>query len=88
MFICFHKLFHPNTKILKNIKNSDYRESIVNSNEKTFNVLDVIKNKSQKELVDLYKQASNNRGMDINKIYEPKQYVKLFDEYIEMSKKR
>lgn len=34
-------------------------------------------------LIDLYKQASNNRGMSINKIYEPKQYVKLFDEYIE-----
>ncbi len=34
-------------------------------------------------LIDLYKQASNNRGMDIKKIYEPKAYVKLFDEYIE-----
>ncbi|MCP4524267.1 MAG: ribonucleoside-diphosphate reductase subunit alpha [Candidatus Gracilibacteria bacterium] len=33
-------------------------------------------------LIDLYKQASNNRGMSIHKIYDPKQYVKLFDEYI------
>ena len=34
-------------------------------------------------LIDLYKEASNNRGMDIKKIYEAKHYKKLFDEYIE-----
>lgn len=34
-------------------------------------------------LIDLYKQASNNRDMDINKIYEPKQYLKLFEDYID-----
>ncbi len=34
-------------------------------------------------LIDLYKEASNNRGMDIKKIYEAKHYKKLFDEYVE-----
>lgn len=34
-------------------------------------------------LIDLYKEASLNRGMDIKKIYEPKHYKKLFDEYID-----
>ena len=33
-------------------------------------------------LIDLYKEASNNRGMDITKIYEAKHYKKLFDEYV------
>ena len=34
-------------------------------------------------LIDLYKEASNNRWMDIKKIYEAKHYKKLFDDYIE-----
>lgn len=34
-------------------------------------------------LIDLYKQASKNRGMNIKKIYEPKYYKALFDEYVE-----
>lgn len=34
-------------------------------------------------LIDLYKQASNNRDMNINKIYDAKSYKKLFDEYID-----
>ncbi len=33
-------------------------------------------------LIDLYKEASNNRSMDIKKIYEAKHYKSLFDEYI------
>jgi len=33
-------------------------------------------------LIDLYKEASNNRWMDIKKIYEAKHYKSLFDEYI------
>lgn len=33
-------------------------------------------------LIDLYKEASNNRKMDIKKIYEAKHYVELFDEYV------
>lgn len=33
-------------------------------------------------LIDLYKEASNNRWMDIKKIYEAKHYKKLFDEYV------
>ena len=33
-------------------------------------------------LIDLYKEASNNRGMDIKKIYEAKHYKALFDEYV------
>lgn len=33
-------------------------------------------------LIDLYKEASNNRQMDITKIYEAKHYKSLFDEYI------
>ena len=33
-------------------------------------------------LIDLYKDASNNRGMDITKIYEAKHYKALFDEYV------
>jgi len=35
-------------------------------------------------LIDLYKEASYNRDMDLNKIYEAKHYKKLFDEYIEL----
>ncbi|QFR39669.1 ribonucleoside-diphosphate reductase subunit alpha [Candidatus Gracilibacteria bacterium 28_42_T64] len=35
-------------------------------------------------LIDLYKEASYNRNMDIHKIYEAKHYKKLFDEYIEL----
>lgn len=35
------------------------------------------------QLLSLYKQASNNRGLNIDKIYEAKEYKKLFDEYIE-----
>ena len=34
-------------------------------------------------LIDLYKDASKNRWMDIKKIYEAKHYKALFDEYIE-----
>jgi ribonucleoside-diphosphate reductase alpha chain len=33
------------------------------------------------QLLDVYKQASRNRGMDIKKIYEAKEYLKLFKEY-------
>jgi ribonucleoside-diphosphate reductase alpha chain len=33
-------------------------------------------------LIDLYKEASNNRNMDIKKIYESKHYKALFDDYI------
>ena len=33
--------------------------------------------------IDLYKEATKNRDMDIKKIYDPKAYVTLFDEYIE-----
>lgn len=33
-------------------------------------------------LIDLYKEASNNRSMDIKKIYEAKHYASLFDEYV------
>jgi ribonucleoside-diphosphate reductase alpha chain len=33
-------------------------------------------------LIDLYKEASYNRNMDIKKIYESKHYKSLFDEYI------
>ncbi len=32
--------------------------------------------------IDLYKEASKNRDMNIKKIYDPKEYKKLFDEYI------
>ncbi|MDD3794167.1 MAG: ribonucleoside-diphosphate reductase subunit alpha [Candidatus Gracilibacteria bacterium] len=35
-------------------------------------------------LIDLYKEASNNRKMDIKKIYEAKHYAELFDEYIKL----
>jgi hypothetical protein len=34
-------------------------------------------------MIDLYKQASKNRNMNIKRIYEPKHYKELFDEYIE-----
>ncbi|MDP2396183.1 MAG: hypothetical protein Q8S84_04815 [bacterium] len=34
-------------------------------------------------LIDLYKEASNNRKMDITKIYEAKHYKSLFDEYVQ-----
>jgi len=34
-------------------------------------------------LIDLYKEASNNRNMDIKKIYEAKHFKTLFDNYIE-----
>jgi ribonucleoside-diphosphate reductase alpha chain len=34
-------------------------------------------------LIDLYKEASKNRNMDIKKIYEAKHYASLFDDYIE-----
>ncbi|MCK5677618.1 MAG: hypothetical protein KAH72_04005 [Flavobacteriaceae bacterium] len=34
-------------------------------------------------LIDLYKEASNNRSMDIKKIYEAKHFKTLFDDYIE-----
>lgn len=34
-------------------------------------------------LIDLYKESSNNRKMDIKKIYEARYYKSLFDEYIE-----
>lgn len=34
-------------------------------------------------LIDLYKEASKNRGMDIKKIYEPKHYLELFKEYVD-----
>lgn len=34
-------------------------------------------------LIDLYKESSNNRGMDIKKIYEAKNYLSLFKEYVE-----
>lgn len=33
--------------------------------------------------IDLYKEASNNRWMDLKNIYDPKEYKKLFDEYID-----
>jgi ribonucleoside-diphosphate reductase alpha chain len=33
-------------------------------------------------LINLYKESSNNRSMDIKKIYEPKHYKALFDEYV------
>jgi len=33
-------------------------------------------------LIDLYKEASNNRKMDIKKIYEAKHFKALFDDYI------
>ncbi len=33
-------------------------------------------------LIDLYKEASNNRNMDIRKIYESKHYLSLFKEYV------
>ena len=33
-------------------------------------------------LIDLYKEASNNRKMDIKKIYEAKNYLNLFKDYI------
>lgn len=33
-------------------------------------------------LIDLYKEASYNRSMDIKKIYEAKHFKNLFDEYI------
>ncbi len=33
-------------------------------------------------LIDLYKEASNNRKMDIKKIYEAKHYLSLFDDYV------
>ena len=35
------------------------------------------------QLLALYKKASNNRGLDIDKIYEAKEYKNLFDEYID-----
>ena len=35
------------------------------------------------QLLDIYKKASKNRGMDIKKIYEAKEYLNLFNEYIE-----
>ncbi|MGB2111300.1 MAG: ATP cone domain-containing protein, partial [Patescibacteria group bacterium] len=34
-------------------------------------------------LIDMYKQASYNRNMDINKIYDPQEYLNLFENYIE-----
>lgn len=34
-------------------------------------------------LIDIYKEASKNRDMDIKKIYEAKHYVKLFSDYID-----
>lgn len=34
-------------------------------------------------LIDLYKESSKNRWMDIKKIYEAKHYKALFDEYVE-----
>lgn len=34
-------------------------------------------------LIDLYKEASKNRDMNIKKIYEAKHYKALFDEYVE-----
>ena len=34
-------------------------------------------------LIDLYKEASCNRQMDIKKIYQAKHYKKLFDDYID-----
>ncbi len=37
-------------------------------------------------LIDLYKEASYNRNMDIKKIYESKHYKSLFDEYIKSGK--
>ena len=33
-------------------------------------------------LIDLYKKAGKNRNMDINKIYQAKEFKSLFDEYI------
>lgn len=33
-------------------------------------------------LIDLYKEASNNRKMDIKKIYEAKHYLELFEDYV------
>lgn len=33
-------------------------------------------------LINLYKESSNNRSMDIKKIYEAKHYKALFDEYV------
>lgn len=33
-------------------------------------------------LIDLYKQASRNRNIDIRDIYKPKTYLSLFDDYI------
>lgn len=35
-------------------------------------------------LLDLYKEASNNRGMDIKDIYDEKHYLSLFKEYIDL----
>jgi ribonucleoside-diphosphate reductase alpha chain len=34
-------------------------------------------------LIDLYKEASKNRDMDIKKIYESKHYLTLFKDYIQ-----
>ncbi len=34
-------------------------------------------------LIDLYKEASKNRNMNIKRIYEAKHFKKLFDDYIE-----
>lgn len=33
-------------------------------------------------LIDLYKESSNNRGIDIKKIYEARNYLSLFKEYV------
>jgi hypothetical protein len=33
-------------------------------------------------IIDLYKEASNNRKISINDIYKPETYKALFDEYI------
>jgi len=33
--------------------------------------------------IDLYKEASKNRKMDINNIYNSDEYLKLFDDYVE-----
>ncbi len=35
------------------------------------------------QLLSLYKKASNNRGLNIDKIYQAKEYKNLFDEYID-----
>ena len=59
-FICFYLILNPNIKLFKKIHKSPYKQVVKSDLERSFNVIEILKNKTQQELTKRYESFKNN----------------------------